>query len=112
LIVAFDLAFLSVLLEKSKEVKHLVIGGDADDSLTLLIFLRYVLIISAIVFGQFVFNLLHQLNELVERDLLHFRWSFFTINLLWDTYPDGVKEILCLLRVSLKTLHDSIKVRD
>jgi hypothetical protein len=52
------------------------------------------------------------LYELFEGDLLILLSGLFPFHILLNIHPDGVKKVFGFLRISLKTLHDGVKIRD
>lgn len=109
MVVTFNLAFLPVLLEQPQKVKNFVISLDANDSLLGVSHLKLVLA-WRFVPCEFVLNLLHELNELIKRDLFSFFGCLVTI---WKLLllPNLGQQVFGLLWVSLQALHDGIQVR-
>ena len=114
LVVSLDFTFLSVFFKKSKEIQNFVIGRNIYDSVVTGLSYKFLSIeIIWIVLGQFIFNLLHQLNEIVKRDAIHVWFNRLLIFTFWSSLcflPDCKQKIFCFLRVSLQTLHNGLQI--
>ena len=117
LVVTLDLAFLSIFLKEAEEVEDLIISRYINN--TILTRVSHIILsvhIVGIVLGESIFNLLHHFYEVIEIDEFEtsrLRLSVIILVLIINLIlllSDLPKEVLGLLLVSLKTLHDSLKV--
>ena len=96
LIVALDLALLSVLLEKAQKVQHFVICGDIDDSILRALPDEILPVqIVRVILRKVVLDLLHHFQEVVEGDEFWVRDTFGLLR------PDLLEELLGLLGIPL-----------
>lgn len=112
LVFLLNLAFLTILLEQSQEVKHLAVGCDVDDTVLGGGLSQEVLSVQVvrIVDGQFRLDFLHHRDKVLKVDSLVITKAF----LHWMPFLllNLHQQQLCLLWISVQRLHDGFEVLD